>query len=438
MRVPAAEPPIAAIDGPGHRFRVVAWVLYDLANTVYYAIVTYVLVRYATNELGMSQTAIGATQSASMITAAALVPTLGALGDQTARAGRYLTIATLLCVVATAGFALRDRVGDAVATLVVCFFVANLTYNLALVFYNTLLASVAKSGDEGRISGLGVGIGYAGNLVVIGGLVMPEFAPETTFVAAAAVFLVIALPCLVLVKDRRAGCSGGMLEAIRAANRETIATLRDLPRHPALAWFLLGNFCLVDVINTAILFFAKFTEQNFAAAIEAGTCELPGMQFRGPDGATSLVVVLGLFFSGLALPIGIAIGRWTDRAPLQVMNASALALLVALAGGAWFGGTSVLGYLLTLVAFGSFGLSAAWTAGRKVVLLLAPRDRVGQYFGLYGITLKLSVVGGFVYGFVADRHGAKAAMLVQGIPLLIALACLAMVRLPKTASAPTA
>lgn len=422
------------VDAPrGARLRVTSWILYDLANTVYAAIVTYVFVRYATNELGITQTAVGAVQSASMILAAALVPTLGALADQTARAGRYLAVATIACILATAAFALGPAVGDPAITLLTCFFVANVTYNLGLVFYNTLLASVARDGDEGRISGFGVGVGYAGNLVVIGGLVMPGFPPGVTFVAAAAVFLVVALPCLLLVHDVRPPRAGRTGDAIRGANRELLATLRDLRQRPALAWFLVGNFCLVDVINTAILFFAKFTEQNFAASIAAGDCALFGMHFRGDDGATSLVAVLGLFFSGLALPFGIAIGRWTDRAPLRVMSASAGALLVALAGGAWFGGTSVLGYLLTLVAFGSFGLSAAWTAGRKVVLQLAPRDRIGQYFGLYGITLKLSVVGGLVYGLVADAYGSKAAMLVQAVPLLIALGCLTMVRLPKSA-----
>lgn len=438
MRVPDAEPPIAAIDGPGRRLRATAWVLYDLANTVYAAIVTYAFVPFATKEIGISQTAVGAVQSASMILAGMLVPSLGALADQTARAGRYLTVATLCCIVATAGFALRDHLGDTTITLLTCFFVANVTYNLGLVFYNTLLASVARAGDEGRLSGVGVGVGYAGNLVVIGGLVLPGFAPATTFVGAAAVFLVVALPCLVLVRDVRAPRRGRALDAIREANRELLTTLRELARHPALCWFLIGNFFLVDVLNTAILFFANFTEQTFAASIAAGTCSLPGIVFQGADGGRNLVAVMGLFFSGLALPFGIAIGRWTDRAPLQVMAASAIALTAALAGGAWFGGRSALGYLATLVAFGSFGLSAAWTAGRKVVLVLAPRDRVGQYFGLYGITLKLSVVGGFVYGLVADGYGAKAAMLVQAVPLLIALACLAMVRLPKTASTPAA
>ena len=130
---------------------------------------------------------------------------------------------------------------------------------------------------------------------------------------------------------------------------------------------------------------------------------------------------------------GLSIGRWTDRAPLAVLRTSALALLLALLGGAWFGGHSALGYLLTLVALGAFGLTGIWTAGRKVIVLLAPKERIGEYFGLYGITVKLSVFGGVIYGEIATRYSCKPAMLAQGVQLLVGLACLAMVRLPKPA-----
>ena len=125
-----------------------------------------------------------------------------------------------------------------------------------------------------------------------------------------------------------------------------------------------------------------------------------------------------------------SIGRWTDRAPLTVMRSSAVLLLLALLGGAVFGGVSPLGYLCTLVALGAFGLTGIWTAGRKVVVQLAPPDQIGQYFGLYGITVKLSVFGAVIYGYVHHSFGAKPAMLAQSTQLLLGLLCLFMVRLP--------
>ncbi|HEX6810200.1 MAG TPA: MFS transporter [Planctomycetota bacterium] len=459
--------PITKPDHRGSKLHIGAWVLYDLANTVYSATLTYLLTPFAIEALGRERTPLGLVQTASMLLAGILVPVFGAIVDQTARTRRYLTVATLLCIACTAGFGLDFGT----AWLLGCFFVANLTYNLGLLFYNALLPAVAAPGREGRISGIGVGLGYIGTLVVLVVLLGPTIDDRTKFMLAAAMFLVAASPCMLLVRDQRPPRAGTSAAAIRAALSQLGSTLRELPRHRALLWFLLGNFCLVDVLNTAILFFADFTKDVFRAAahvhcldwsggnsmlvslgdtfaqidVAKGTRtvldapHLFGLQFLGEEGLTNLLKIAGLVLNALALPFGILLGPWTDRAPLAVMRTCAVALLGALVGGTVFGGSSVLGYLVTLAALGAFGLAGIWTAGRKMVVLLAPPERVGEFFGLYGITVKLSVVGSALYAIVADAYGCKPAMLAQGILLLLGLGCLAMVRIPARPQAtPTA
>jgi UMF1 family MFS transporter len=242
----------------------------------------------------------------------------------------------------------------------------------------------------------------------------------------------------VLVRDRRAAqvAPDGHGATMRAAARQLVAAVRDLPEHPALLWFLVGNFCLVDVLNTAVFFFVDFTIEVFRAQAEAGALTLFGQTFSADKDLESFRIVAGLGLNGLALVYGISIGGWTDRSPLRVMQASAVALLLALIGGAAFGGVSALGYLATLVGLGAFGLTGIWTAGRKIIVILAPADRIGEYFGLYGITVKLSVVGAVVYGVVADGFGVKAGMLAQSLQLLLGLGCLLMVRLPAPGADP--
>lgn len=428
--VTATRAPDEPRAGPGERLRIGAWVLYDLANTVYSATLTFLFTPYAKSVLGGELKGVGLVQFGSMVLAGLLVPLLGALCDQTRRTSAYLTVATLACITAIAGFSL-DFGG---AWLLGCFFVANVTYNLGLLFYNALLPVVAVEARVGRVSGLGVGFGYVGTIAVLAiFLVPPGTRPD--FVGTAAMFLLLAMPCLLLVRDRRAPRPGRGTAAMRNAVRSVLHTVRGLPRHRALLWFLLGNFCLVDVLNTAILYFADFTTEVFRASVAAGGVSLFGHEFAGNDGLATLLKVMGLALNGLALPFGVLLGPWTDRAPLAVMKTSAIALLGALVGGAAFGGESLLGYLLTLVVLGAFGLSGIWTAGRKVVVLLAPPERTGEYFGLYGITLKLSVLGSVVYAFLADAYGCKPAMLAQGVQLLLGLACLAMVRLPRAGHA---
>ena len=86
-------------------------------------------------------------------------------------------------------------------------------------------------------------------------------------------------------------------------------------------------------------------------------------------------------------------------------------------------------------AVGAFGLAGVWTAGRKMIVLLAPPERIGEFFGLYGITVKLSVLGYATYSLVGDAYGCKPAMLAQSIQLLIGLGCLAMVRVKRAGAA---
>lgn len=426
-------PPTTTTPPETSPLRVGAWVLYDLANTVYAATLTFVFTPFAVEALG-NRSALGVANFASMTAAGLCVPLLGALVDRTARTRGYLALATGLCIAALAGWYLD--LGP--WWLIGCFAVANLTYNVALVFYNALLPSVAPPDRVGRVSGLGVGLGYFGTILVLLLLRFTAVDDRPFFLLAAALFLVLALPCMLLVRDRRPvpPPTDGAGASLRAAARRMVAALAELPRHPPLFWFLLGNFCLVDVLNTAVLFFIDFTVAVFQAQASAGELSLLGHVFPADDRLESFKILAGFTLNVLALVYGIAIGGWTDRSPLRVMRASAFALLAALVGGAAFGGHSALGYFATLVALGAFGLTGIWTAGRKVIVLLAPPERIGEYFGLYGITVKLSVVGGVVYGVVADRFGVKAGMLAQSAQLLLGLGCLLMVRLPPTPPAP--
>jgi UMF1 family MFS transporter len=414
------------------RARTTAWVLYDLANTIYIATITFVFTPYAKAELG-GLTGHSVTNFLSMVAAALLAPFFGALVDTTSRTRRYLTIGTSLCIAAVLGWSLDFGA----FWLLACYFAANLAYNIALVFYNSLLTSVAEPERVGRISSIGVGVGYMGTLLVLFIMMTAHPSPRTFFVIAASLFLLLALPCMLLVKDKRITQSKSVpiRSAMRDANKRLLITLRELPKHRALMWFLIGNFFLVDVLNTAILYFAEFTKSVFAEQASEGI-ELFGTTFTGQEGIDSFMGVTGICLNIIAMIVGILIGRWTDRDPLTVMRVSAVVLFFALIGGAVFGGNNPLAYLSTLVALGAFGLTGIWSAGRKIIVMLAPPDHIGQYFGLYGITIKLSVFGSVTYGLISDSYGSKPAMLAQSVQLLIGLLCLFMVRLPAK-QAPT-
>lgn len=400
--------------------RATAWVLYDLGNTVYAATLTYLFTPWFAEQHGRA--GLGAMQTASMVLAALVVPWLGAFCDATLRTRTILSVTTLACIGGMTAWAW----GDAPAALLAGLLVANVGYNAALLAYNALLPSVAAPARQGLVSGIGTGVGYLGTILVL--LLLPVGAQgdPVRFLHAAMLFLLFALPCMVLVRDRRTPTSRPPEPAFRAM----LDTVRTLPRHPAMLWFLLANFFLVDVLNTAILFFYDYTVSVF-----------------GTDGATTVTVMgttmalagygalAGLLLNVLALLGGVLLGLRADTSPLGILRASAVMLLLALAAGAGFAGNAPSAYLLTMVPLGALGLAGIWTAGRKLVLVLAPADRAGAYFGLYGITVKLSVVGSTVYGLLADAAGPRTAILAQSVQLLLGLGCLALVRVPPAGQA---
>lgn len=401
-------------DGHGTT-RATAWVLYDLGNTVYAASLTYLFTPWFAEQNGRS--GLGAMQTASMVLAALVVPWLGAVCDATRRTRTVLTLSTLACI---GGMATWAWVGSP-AALLAGLLVANVGYNAALLAYNALLPSVAAPTRQGLVSGIGTGVGYLGTILVLVLLPIGAGGDPARFLHAGLLFLLFALPCMVLVRDQRAPAARPSEPAFRAM----LDTVRSLPRHPAMLWFLVGNFFLVDVINTAILFFYDYTVSVFGAGGRTDVIALGTTMELAEYGALA-----GLLLNVLALLGGVVLGLRADASPLGILRVSAVMLFLALATGAGFAGNSPTIYLLTMVPLGAIGLAGTWTAGRKLVLLLAPPDRAGAYFGLYGITVKLSVVGSTVYGGLADAVGPRTAILAQSVQLLLGLGCLALVRVP--------
>jgi len=99
-------------------------------------------------------------------------------------------------------------------------------------------------------------------------------------------------------------------------------------------------------------------------------------------------------------------------------------LFVGLIGAGIFGGWAPLSFLIAICFFGGLGLAGIWTVGRKLLVQLVPRELVARFFGLYGITNKVSVVGSTVCGVMISLYGPRLAILSQILPLLIAFYCM--------------
>jgi UMF1 family MFS transporter len=406
-----------------------SWAMYDFANTIYSAIVVTAFLPHFIRRLAGRDIYTGLAQTGSMILAGLVVPAAGALADRTGRAKSYLWRLTVVCCAATVaiGLVADDRLymGKSVfaspgvlAAALLCFALANLTYQASLVFYNTLLPTVASPERQGRVSGLGVGLGYLGVVIA---LPIAHFAVTKTgrlgdaFIIAGLAFFVTSLPTFLFVhppKPKRA--ERVTLRLVASQFRELGATLKTIARTPPVLFFFLGNFLCVDVVNTLIMWTRPYLER--------------GAGFS-PDG--SIKVLMGM--SVTAFLLGMGMGWLTDRlGSKRTLLAAAVSMFVCLLAAGTLRHKGAL--VAIILVLGSGGLAGVWVAGRKFLLEIAPADKVGEFFGFYGVTIKLSVFGCTLFAALADWVSYRAALLSLLVPLVIGIGFLAIAR-PQRADA---
>jgi MFS-type transporter involved in bile tolerance (Atg22 family) len=242
-----------------------------------------------------------------------------------------------------------------------------------------------------------VGLGYLGmtaGLLALGGIfaLFPDHKAAAGFAAAGVLFFFFSVPIFLWVPERppvgvrRSGDGPlGFTAALRGSFRIWARTLKE----PEPRRFLLGNFFLTDVLNTTIFVFSLYCVQVFD---DVGSVTDAPVRYA--------LIKLSI----AALVLGTVGGRATDRLGARTtLLLSAAALGVALLAGVLLPSNRFDLFVLAVATFGAFGLAGIWTAGRALLLRIAPPDRVGEYCGMYGLSLKVSLAGALLFGVLADN-----------------------------------
>ncbi len=256
------------------RRAIVAWTLYDFANSAFSAIIqsTIFPVWYATaivgNAEGRGDLWWGLVGSVSMVTVAVSSPLLGGIADHAGARKPFFVAFTLTSVTAAALMAALQP--GMVVTGFALGVIGVVSFEAAFVYYNSYLPRIAPPARLGRVSAAGFAVGYAGSIVAFG--VAYPFAAARVygacFLAAAGQFLLFSLPAfLVLPADTRHAMPIGT--ALRRGLGETARTLREIMAEPArvqMRRFLLAYLVYEDGVNTVILFSAVFAQKTLGFA----------------------------------------------------------------------------------------------------------------------------------------------------------------------------
>ncbi len=405
-----------------------AWAMYDFANSGYTTVViTAIFNAYFVAVVAGNQpwatfvwtAALAVSYAAIMFSA----PLIGAYADAYAAKKKLLALSTIGCVAFTAllAFSGPGSLWLTIPLIVLSNFFYGSGENLVAAF----LPELAQSKSLGKVSGWGWSFGYIGGLVSLGaclayvtwaqqhGQRAEDFVPVTMLVTAA-LFAVSSLPTFLFLKERalpQPHLQGqNMLQESFARLGQTIRharNFRDLRR------FLICTVFYQAGIQAVITLAAIYAQQ--------------AMHF------TTQQTIMLIFVVNITAAVGAFLfGHLQDR--IGHIPAIALTLVgwIVMVGLAW--AAQGPGMFWVAANLAGICMGASQSAGRALVGLLSPVTRRAEFFGLWGMAVKLaSILGPLTYGLVnwLSRGDHRLAILITGSYFLAGLAILAGVNIRR-------
>jgi UMF1 family MFS transporter len=395
--------------------------MYDFANSGYTTVVITAVfnayfVAIVAGNAPWATFAWTATLAVSYAAVMVTAPILGAYADRHAAKKRLLVLTTLGCVACTAALALAGPQQLALACVLVV--ASNFFFSTGENLIAAFLPELAKGKALGKVSGWGWGLGYLGGLVSLGaslayvtaaqgrGETAAQFVPVTMLITAA-IFLAASLPTLVWLRERAEPQPAAERGLVAEAFGRVADTVRHARQFRDLARFLACLVCYQAGVQAVVALAAIYAEQ--------------AMGFTTRDSITLILAV------NVTAALGaVAFGQVQDRIGHVPTIALTLVGWIATVVIAWWAADRATFWVAANLA--GLCLGASQSAGRALVGYLSPRDRRAEFFGLWGLAVKLSsILGPVTYGLANWlSHGDhRLAMLTTGAFFVAGLALLA-------------
>jgi len=393
------------------RRSVAAWATYDLANTVFaLGVGGLYFAEWVVDTNEWRDRDLALAIDAAMIAVIILAPWLGARSDHRGTRRPYLIGATLVAVSATF-FLASPGVGVSLAL----FSLALVGFHVGSFFYDALLVDVSTEENRGRISGLGVGIGYIGSFIAVGvgRLLIDDHGHAVVFRTLAVLFLIFALPAFFFLKERPRPRRPGNPPSVRQALSQVQKSWRAAGNYEGLVPFLIGRFFYSDAINTMIGGFLT------VFALEEVGFTLSELE---------IVLAYGILAS---IAGGIGGGRLTERiGPRRTLHLALYLWMAAWIFGLLAAALDAKSLGTTLVVMGGLALGATWSADRTYMARISPPEHFAEFYGLYATVGRFAtILGPLLWALIADVAGLgrMTAMGALFIFLVVARVVLARV-----------
>ena len=399
------------------RREVFGWAMYDFANSGYTTVVlTAVFNAYFVGVVADGAAwgtlawtlALGLSNALVMLT----MPIIGAYADARAAKKKLLMVCTAGCVLSTALLAEVGRGDLALAVLAVV--LSNLFYAYGESLNAAFLPELARREAMGRVSGWGWSFGYVGGMLTLGlslayvlwaqgqGLPATHFVPVTMLITAV-VYGLASLVTFWLLKERAQPQAAPVGRTALGAWQRLARTWHEARRYEDFRWLLTCAFFYQAGISVVIALAAVYAEQVLG--------------FKQTDTMVLIFVV------NIASAVGaFTFGHWQDRIGHRRALAITLWGWIVMTVLAVAATSATLFWVAAMLA--GLCMGSSQSAGRAMAALLAPADRLAEFFGLWTVAVRLSaIVGPITYGLVTVATGGnhRIAILSTGIFFVLGL-----------------
>jgi MFS transporter, UMF1 family len=413
-----------------------SWALYDWANSAFTTlVVTFIYSYYFTKAIapdeitGTAWWSRGVAVSAVLI--AVLSPIMGAAADRGGTRKRSLAVATAVCAAGSIALTfIAPGMSHAALTALAIFVVANVAFEMSMVFYNAFLPTIASPERIGRVSGYGWGLGYIGGLLCMV-IALVAFVPSNghplfglsaangfnaraTNLLVAGWYVLFSLPLFLNVPERSTGARS---LSIREAFAELARTFRAIGRYREVIKFLIARLVYNDGLVTVFAFGGIYAGGTFGMSLSEVILFGIGLNVASGVGALAFGFVddkLGgkktVQITLVALAIATLLAVW---APTKTWLWVAGILIGIFVGPNQSASRSLMGRFVPekhqAEFFGFFAFSGKITSFMGPILLGAASQMFASQRAGVATVLVFFLIGGVLLALVDERGGIAAA-----------------------------
>tara|TARA_B100000003_G_scaffold112067_1_gene100351 strand:+ start:2120 stop:3337 length:1218 start_codon:yes stop_codon:yes gene_type:complete len=380
--------------------KIISWSLYDFASQPFSTIVvTFVFSSFFTKHIAYDDK-IGTQMWSNAIAISAVIvaivsPFIGAIADNTGRKKLFLVLFTMTSSLFTSMLFMPEK-GEVYFALIL-FIIANVSFEICTIFYNSYLTEITNSKNRGTVSGFAWGLGYIGGILSLFFLQIfldleNIYDIKLSNIYVGIWYIIFSIPLFLIFKDRKK--TGIQKDSLKNSYLSIKNTFKAISEYKIILRFLIArlfyNDALITIFGLGGIYAVTTLDFNFNEVV-------------------SLAIVLNI-----SAGIGAFIfGFFEDNfGPKKIIIMSLWVLIIA-----------------TLVAFiapeTNYPKKLFWLSGiliglmagpnqsssRSLMSILVPEDKKSQFFGFYSLTGKItSFIGPFLFGLITLYFDQRIAL----------------------------